>query len=318
MSKTVSSILLAAVLLVVQAGLVFAQVDRRVAVTFDDLPVVAASSDDVETHRKITLRLLHALAEREISAIGFVNEGKFTKNGIVDDNSVDLLRLSLAAGFDLGNHSFSHPDLHKTSLSDFQEDVLQGELITRALLAERGRTPRYFRHPYLHTGLDLDTKQGLESFLDKRNYRVAPVTIDNSDWIYARAYALVMRSGDKVSAEKVGKEYVDYMLTVIDFYESQSEILFNRNMAHILLVHANELNSDWFGVLADSIADRDYEFISLDEALQDAAYTSPDTYTGPGGITWLHRWAITRGVDRKMFRGEPEPPAHILKLAQIR
>ncbi len=104
---------------------------------------------------------------------------------------------------------------------------------------------------------------------------------------------------------------------MIDFYESQSEMLFDRNISHVLLVHANELNSDWFSVLADSIAEKGYEFISLDEALRDPAYASPDNFTGSGGITWLHRWAITRDVERKMFRGEPEAPAHILKLAQI-
>lgn len=46
-------------------------------------------------------------------------------------------------------------------------------------------------------------------------------------------------------------------------------------------------------------------------ALADPAYASPDTYPGPGGITWLHRWAITRGVDRAVFAGEPEAPDRV-------
>ena len=290
---------------------------RRVAVTFDDLPVVAVSRNDSSTRRIITISLLQALVEREIPAIGFVNEGKFTTDGEIDETQVDLLRLWLAAGFDLGNHSYSHPDLHRTSLGDFQENVLHGELVTKRLLAERGRQPEYFRHPFLHTGRDLDTKLGFEAFLAQQDYRVAPVSIDNSEWIFARAYVLAIEAGDTSLAEHIGIEYVAYMLKMFDFYESQSVILFERNIAHVLLVHANELNSVWFGVLADRLAGKGYEFISLTEALRDPAYESPDTYTGPGGITWLHRWAITKNADPKMFRGEPGTPAHILKLTGL-
>jgi len=36
---------------------------------------------------------------------------------------------------------------------------------------------------------------------------------------------------------------------------------------------------------------RNYAFISLEEALADEAYQSQDDYAGRGGISWLHRWA---------------------------
>ena len=108
------------------------------------------------------------------------------------------------------------------------------------------------------------------------------------------------------------------MLKMFEFYEDQSNQLFDRNIAQVLLLHANELNSDWFGVLADRLREQGYFFISLTEALQDPAYQSADTYIGPGGITWLHRWAITRNVDPTMFRGEPETPERILKLTELR
>ena len=290
---------------------------RRVAVTFDDLPVVAVSKNDASTRRMITTGLLQSLTAREIPAIGFVNEGKFTHNGEIDDDQIDLLRLWLLAGLALGNHSFSHTDLHRAALSDFQEDVLRGELVTRSLLAERGLQPEFFRHPYLHTGRDLETKLGFETFLAQHDYRVAPVSIDNSEWIFARAYVLAIEAGDTSLAEQIGIEYVQYMLDIFDFYESQSKILFERNIAQVLLVHANELNSVWFGVFADRLAGKGYEFISLAEALRDPAYESPDTYTGPAGISWLHRWAITRNVDPKTMQGEPETPGHILKLTGL-
>jgi len=294
-----------------------AQEERRVAVTFDDLPTVGLATDDDAAHRVMTLDLLSALANRRIPATGFVNEGKLFVDDERNDARTDLLQLWLAAGFDLGNHSYSHPDLHRVALDEYETDVLRGESVTRALLAEWDREPRYFRHPFLHTGRDLDTRHAFEAFLAEHGYRVAPVTIDNSEWIFARAYSLARQAADEALARRIGSAYVTYMVEVFAFYEDQSRQLFGRNIAHVLLLHANELNSRWFGPLADRLDSLGYEFITLGEALEDPAYASEDTYTGPGGITWLHRWAITRNVDPAMFEGEPRTPDYILELTRL-
>ncbi len=258
---------------------------RKVSVTFDDLPIAGSVPRDAATRRTMTLSLLHTLARHDIPAIGFVNEHKLYSKGDLKPDSVDLLRLWLAAGMDLGNHSFSHPDLNQTPLAEFQADVLRGEINIRKLLAEREKTPEYFRHPFLRTGRDMETKLGLEKFLGEHGYQVAPVSIDNSEYVFARAYDLAL--------EEIGADYIDYMLSVFAFYEDQSQQLFDRNIAHVLLLHANQLNADWFDALAARLVDLGYEFITLGEALEDSAYASEDTYTGPGGITWLHRWALT-------------------------
>ncbi len=55
--------------------------------------------------------------------------------------------------------------------------------------------------------------------------------------------------------------------------------------------------------------------MDIETALLDSAYASPDTYVGPGGITWLHRWALTRKVDRSIFAGEPEAPEWVQQIA---
>ncbi len=54
----------------------------------------------------------------------------------------------------------------------------------------------------------------------------------------------------------------------------------------------------------------------IEEALRDPAFSLPDTYVGPAGITWLHRWAMTRGVPKSAFAGEPEPGAFLPELRE--
>lgn len=289
---------------------------KTVAITIDDLPV-NSSRNDVATQTTITRKLLRAIKSNRVPAIGFVNESKLLTDGKLDEKRVALLRMWLDAGLELGNHTFSHPDLHRISLETFKADVIRGEEVTTKLLKTNGRALRYFRHPFLHSGNNLETKREFEKFLAERGYTIAPVTIDNSEWIFARAYDNALMRGDKQIAKRIAEAYIPYMEEKFAYFEQQSKALFGYQMKQTLLIHANALNADYFDRLARMIKKRGYEFISLEDALTDKAYTSPDTYAGPAGITWIHRWAITAGKSDDFFRGEPRTPAFVLKEAGI-
>lgn len=280
---------------------------REVAVTIDDLPVNYMTDKGVAGWEKVTAGLLEGLKRHDVPAIGFVNMGKlYGEDGSLDQRRLALLESWLEGGFKLGNHTFSHLDIHKTSLDGFTQDLLRDEDILRRLCRKHNRELEYFRHPLLHTGLDLETKHALERFLKDHGYKVAPVTIDNSEWIYARAFDIANNQGDTALKKRIATAYLDYMERVFAYYESQSIGLFGREIKQILLIHANTLNSEHFGDLARILKKRGYTFISIAEALKDEAFTSKDTYTGPGGITWLHRWALTQGKKGEFFKGEPD------------
>ena len=290
---------------------------RRVAVTFDDLPGVSVVGDGLPALEAMTDRLIAAVRGAGVPAVGFVNEGKLAPEGRPEEARIALLARWRDAGLELGNHTYSHRDLHAVPLGDFENDVRRGEEVIRALLKDRGKSLRYFRHPYLHTGRDLPTKLGLEAVLAARGCRVAPVTHDNSDWIFARAYADAGHRGDAAAAVKIADVYVPYMEEKFDYFERQSCVLFGREIPQVLLLHASSLNADTFGALAAMMRKRGYSFVPLEKALKDEAYRSPDTYTGPAGITWLHRWALTRGGPSLVLPGEPKTPEWIRKEAGI-
>jgi peptidoglycan/xylan/chitin deacetylase (PgdA/CDA1 family) len=288
---------------------------RTVAVTFDDLPGVVQGDRSVAAHTRITDGLLRQVAEHRVPAIGFVNEDKLLTDGRVDPLRVDLLRRWARAGLELGNHGYSHVGFHDTPIDAYVADVARGDSVTRQVLADAGRQPRFFRHPFLHTGRTLEDRRRFETSLAQRGYRVAPVTIDNSDYIFAAAY-------DRAPADsvrrRVADEYVRYMEAMTAYYEQQSRALFGREIAQVLLLHANNLNADHFGRLAQMYARRGYAFVPLEEALRDPAYATEDTYTGPAGITWIHRWALSQGKRGAFFAGEPEVPQWVIALAQPR
>jgi peptidoglycan/xylan/chitin deacetylase (PgdA/CDA1 family) len=316
MRRMRTSIGIAVVVAAMAAGVASAEAparadERTIAVTFDDLPGPpgALRGTDVAALRANTRKLLDGIREAGAPVTGFVNEGKLCVPGETAAETAarrDVLRMWLEAGHDLGNHTYSHRDLNTTPLDAFENEVVRGEPVTRALLAEKGKTLRYFRHPFLHVGLDLEKRRAFESFLAGRGYRIAPVTADNDEYMYAAVYAGALRGGDTDLAARVAADYLRYMEEALAFVEGVSRGLLGREIAQVLLVHANALNADSFPRLAAVLKARGYRFVTLDEALRDEAFQRPDTYTGAWGISWLNHWEITEGRKRSP---SPDPPA---------
>jgi peptidoglycan/xylan/chitin deacetylase (PgdA/CDA1 family) len=287
------------------------QAVREIAVTIDDLPLAASLNQDLARGRQVTRDLLDALVRHHVPAIGFVNEIKLEDAGRVNPERVALLRQWIDAGLELGNHTRTHPDLHRVALEDFKADVLAGEQTTRPLLRAAGKDLKYFRHPFLHTGRTAHVRAGFEAFLTQHGYRVAPVTMDNYDYLFAAAYERAVSRGDAALQHKILEAYLDYMDKIFGYYEQQSRALVGRDIPHTLLLHANALNASAFDRLAGLLTRRGYRFVSLDRALEDPVYKKADEYFGQAGITWLHRWAITEGKKGTFFAGEPEVPKWI-------
>src|SRR5437899_3106349 len=138
--------------------------DRQVAVTVDDLPAGAANAMSAATITEMTSKLLAALRQQKVPAVGFVNEKKLYKFGEVDER-IKALGMWVDSGFELGNHTYSHSSLNRVGLQAWEDDVIQGESVTRLLLAQHNMKLRYFRHPYLDTGRDLETRRQADAFV---------------------------------------------------------------------------------------------------------------------------------------------------------
>lgn len=139
---------------------------RQVAVTIDDLPLGGAPPHNCETAAltRLTNQLFAPLLRDKVPVTGFV----IGKN--CPESFTDTLRLWTKAGFELGNHTFSHRDLNSTPLDEYEADVVKGE---EALRAATGRKPRYFRHPMLRSGETLEKRLAFEKFLTERGYTIA-------------------------------------------------------------------------------------------------------------------------------------------------
>jgi peptidoglycan/xylan/chitin deacetylase (PgdA/CDA1 family) len=210
----------------------------------------------------------------------FVNERQLNVQG-QRDARVDVLNRWLDAGLDLGNHTYSHPNLNDVALQSYLDDIIKGEVITRSLLEARNRSLVWFRYPFLATGKG-ETARVVEEFLSARGYRVAPVSVDYADYRFAGFYSKHLRTGEQPKAN----EQLATMLETLDVSfaraESRSVEVLGYELPQTLLIHCNELNALTLRTSIQRIRDRGYTFISLDEAMKDPAYQLPGMR--PGGM----------------------------------
>jgi peptidoglycan/xylan/chitin deacetylase (PgdA/CDA1 family) len=281
---------------------------EEVALTFDDLPSLTFTTS-LAYQQETTAKLLKELRSHHIPAIGFVNESKL--EGPEKQQRIALLSEWLDAGMDLGNHSYSHLSLTKTPLDAYIADVARGETVTRALLAARGRTPHWYRHPYLETGPTLEIRKGFEDWLTAHGYRVAPVTMENSDYEFALPYDAAVVKGDQAEAARIQKAYLDFTAQIVPWYQQAATDVLGRRPAFVFLLHASRLNADSLDQIAAILKSDKLKPVTLARAVADPAYSTPDTYAGPDGNEWLMRWALT--LHKAMpWSTLPKPPADIV------
>ena len=279
----------------------------KVALTFDDLPslTLLKSQAYVDYSNQIILR---GLKHHHMPAIGFVNESKLDEGDRA--RQIANLKAWLDAGMDLGNHTFEHVSPNDLPAKAYVADIAKGERVTRPLMAQYHKTETWFRYPYLETGKTLQEKAAIQDWLKAHGYRIAPVTMENSDWMFAEPYDDAIARHQDARVKKIRAQYLAYTDLMVGWYQSAGRALFNRPMSYVMLMHVTRLNADCINDIARIIKKHKLKTITLDEAMKDPAYLTADTYVGPDGDEWLERWSVTLNKELP-WDSFKDPPADI-------
>lgn len=220
---------------------------HTVAITVDDLPFASGypgplNPRDAKRAIQTNKKILDAFSHRHIPAIGFVIEKHAEELGTVA--STKILKRWTRSDFDLGNHLYSHADVNTLSVEQIEQEILRGQTMIVPLLQTVSRKPRFLRFPYNHTG---DTKQkhdAIAAFMTAHGYRLAPCTIDTSDYEFNAAYVVALARNDKRAAARLRADYITYTAKEIDWYNKLDTQVFGYEVPDIMLLHDSPLNAD--------------------------------------------------------------------------
>lgn len=233
---------------------------REIAITIDDLPLVASKMNTPGNQQRATERftkIIEVLTENKVPATGFVIAGAIAKG------QWTFLEQFHNAGFMLGNHTYSHYNLNQMSADKYIADIARADKILAPLLTE----PKYFRYPYLAEG-NKQSKPKVLNYLIENHYIIAPVTIDSKDFRFNEQLYRVPYRVRESYITKLKPKYLAYIWQQTLKAEQRAN---GQPVKQILLIHANLLNSY---VLADIIhmyKQNGYTFITLTEALKNPA-----------------------------------------------
>lgn len=233
---------------------------REIAITIDDLPLVASKMNTPGNQQRSTerfMRIIAALTDNKVPATGFVIAGA------IETGQMAFLEAFRNAGFTIGNHTYSHYNLNQMSAEKYIADLDRADKILAPLMTE----PKYFRYPYLAEG-NKTTKPKVLDYLKEHHYIIAPVTIDSKDFEFnERLYKVPFRVREAY-VYKVKPGYLAYIWKQTLRAEKQAD---GKPAKQILLIHANLLNSYLLGDIIQLYKEHGYTFITLTEALTNPA-----------------------------------------------
>jgi len=254
---------------------------QKIAFTFDDLPAHSTLPPG-ETRLQVANKIIAALQQAHLPPVyGFVNAVRLQER----PDTIRVLDAWRAAGYPLGNHSWSHMNLNEHTLDEFETDVLRGQPV---LQQEMGNEDwRWFRFPYLAEG-DTPVKQvGIRVFFAQHGYKVAGVTMSFSDYAFNEPYARCSTKGDVKAIAQLETSYLAAADQNIDRYRQMSKTLYGRDIPYVLLMHLGAFDAHMLPRLLDLYRSRGFTFITLEEAENDEFYREDTNLNLPPGADTL-------------------------------
>ena len=262
-------------------------VKLKVALTFDDLPLNGLLPEGAHKsdYARDTVKVLKK--HRIPPSYGFINARALER----DPDGAAALQVWVDGGNPLGNHTYTHLDLTKNSVEDFQREILRNEPVLELLMPPIQKTVggthdwRWFRYPYLHEGDTLEKRRAVRAFLSTNGYRIAQTTLDFEDYLWNSAYARCVMRKDESSIQWLKESYGTAAREFTRFQVQNARELFGRDIHHVMLLHLGAFSSTILPDLLTILEAEGFEIVTLEEAQKDAAYDFDPDFADPRGGT---------------------------------
>jgi peptidoglycan/xylan/chitin deacetylase (PgdA/CDA1 family) len=260
------------------------------AITMDDLPVHGPLPPN-ETRASVGQRILAAFKAAGVPEVyGFVNGFQLER----EPGSDAALTAWTAAGYPLGNHTWSHRNLNQVSAQEFESEITRNEATLQRFGG--GELRRWLRYPYLAEGNDAAKRDSVRAAIARHGYRIAAVTMDYSDWQWNDAYVRCLAPGREAGLAALEIAYLENVREAANRSRMLSRALYGRDIPYVLLTHIGTFNARMMPRVLEVYRQEGFRFTTLKAAQQDSVYRRDMDPSQPAGPSSLEGRARQRGL----------------------
>jgi peptidoglycan/xylan/chitin deacetylase (PgdA/CDA1 family) len=283
---------LALVILVSNTVFGFAQAQApQVAFTFDDLPAHGPLPPGERRPAVVKSILATLKAEHMPPVYGFVNGFRLKDFPY----QIEILHDWHNAGEPLGSHTYSHPNLDEITAQKFIADIAKNETTLRKV--DPDGDWHWFRYPFLDEGNTLEKRREVRAYLFAHDYKVAEVSMDFEDYLWNEPYARCAAKHDDAAIVSLEKSYLGIADEFIDVFRGLSRKLYGHDIPYVLLLHVGAFDAKMLPRLIALFRSKGFQFIPLEQAEKDPAYSFDPDIGYPGGGTLEELTAKIKGVN---------------------
>ena len=261
-----------------------ASAQKRIALSFDDVPRGRGAFFSPDERSK---RLITQLKKAKVKqAAFFLNPGKLSDpDGLGGEARI---KAYVRAGHVIANHSYSHPQLTDSTVEAYLADIDQAD----AWLKDRKGTRPWFRYPYLNEGRsDKEKRDAVRAGLKARGLRNGYVTVDGCDWHIEALTSKAKADGKPMDMEALRNFYVTTHVEAANFYDQLAVKTTGRSPAHMLLLHETDIAALFIGDLVSALRADGWAIVSADTAYADPiGDVLTDVPSHQGTLTELMAW----------------------------
>jgi peptidoglycan/xylan/chitin deacetylase (PgdA/CDA1 family) len=296
MTRRFTRLLLAllCVLLFGAAGYAAPLQQKRIALTFDDVPRMPGA---FFTPEERTRRLIAALRAAEVrQAAFFVNPGNLEQP--YGKGGAERIAAYVRAGHVIANHSYSHKHLSELTAEAYIADLDRGA----AWLKGRPGFRPWYRYPFLDEAFgDVAKRDALRAALRARGLHNGYVTSDSNDWLMEALTLDAKAQGETIDLKALRDLYVRIVVGAADHSDALARRVLGRSPVQVMLMHETDVEAMFLPEAIRALKADGWEIVSADRAFADpiAREEPQSTRTNMGQIAAM---ADARGVPfRQLF-----------------
>jgi len=272
---------------------------QQVALTFDDLPSHGELPPGM-TRVDVANSIIKTLKDAHVpQPYGFINAVRLEK----DPQDIEVLKLWRAAGFPLGNHTYTHMSLTDNTVDAFEQNIAANEPTLRSLM--QNDDWHWFRYPFLWEGDTLEKRRAVRAYLQAHDYKIAQVTLDFADYAFNSPYARCMTKKDTAAVDHLKALYLTTATEQIALDQKLAIAVFGHDIKHVMLLHIGAFETVMLPHLIELLKQQHFTFITLPEAESDPAYKSDPDIPIKWGGTFLEQMRESKHLEYPPHNDKP-------------